>query len=82
MVLPTQLIAIAAFVEMRWLGLIGTIWPVVCYAVSTIPVGVLFLVGFLRAIPRALTEAAAIDGAGVWRQFLDVVLPLSRAPIR
>jgi ABC-type glycerol-3-phosphate transport system permease component len=82
LVLPTQLIVIAAFVEMRWLGLLGTIWPVILfYSVSGIPIGVLFLVGFFRAIPAALTEAAAIDGAGPWRQFLHVVLPLSRAPI-
>jgi len=82
LVLPTQLIVIAAFVEMRWLGLLGTILPVILfYGVSGIPIGVLFLVGFFRAIPDALTEAAAIDGAGTWRQFRDVVLPLARAPI-
>jgi raffinose/stachyose/melibiose transport system permease protein len=82
MVLPTQLIVIAAFVEMRWLGLVGTIWPVIIfYAVTGIPLGVLFLVGFFRAIPAALTDAAAIDGAGSFRQFVDVVLPLARAPI-
>jgi ABC-type glycerol-3-phosphate transport system permease component len=82
MVLPTQLIVIAAFVEMRWLGLIGTVLPVIIlYAVFGIPIGVLFLVGFFRAIPAALTEAAAIDGAGTWRQFVDIVLPLARAPI-
>jgi raffinose/stachyose/melibiose transport system permease protein len=82
LVIPTQLIVIAAFVEMRWLGLIGTIWPVILfYSVSGIPIGVLFLVGFFRAIPDALTEAAAIDGAGPWRQFVQIVLPLARAPI-
>jgi raffinose/stachyose/melibiose transport system permease protein len=82
LVLPTQLIVIAAFVEMRWLGLIGTIVPVIIfYAVLGIPLGVLFLVGFFRAIPAALTEAAAIDGASLWRQFVDIVLPLARAPI-
>jgi raffinose/stachyose/melibiose transport system permease protein len=82
LVLPTQLIVIAAFVEMRWLGLLGTVWPVIIfYGVSGIPLGVLFLVGFFRAIPAALTEAAAIDGASTWRQFADIVLPLARAPI-
>lgn len=82
MVLPTQLVVIAAFVEMRWLGLIGTVIPVILlYAVFGIPIGVLFLVGFFRTIPTALTEAAAIDGAGLWRQFADVVVPLARAPI-
>ncbi|SNR57308.1 carbohydrate ABC transporter permease [Actinomadura mexicana] len=82
MVLPTQLVVIAAFVEMRWLGLVGTVWPVIIlYAVYGLPLGVLLLVGFFRRLPPQLREAAAIDGAGEWRQFLFIVLPLARIPI-
>lgn len=82
MVLPTQLIVIAAFVEMRWLGMIGTVWPVIIiYAVYGLPLGVLLLVGFFRRLPPQLREAAAIDGAGEWRQFFLIVLPLARIPI-
>ncbi|MFB9831681.1 carbohydrate ABC transporter permease [Actinoallomurus acaciae] len=82
MVLPTQLIVIAAFVEMRWLGLVGTVWPVIIiYAVYGLPLGVLLLVGFFRKLPPQLREAAAIDGAGEWRQFFLIVLPLARIPI-
>ncbi|MFK0120854.1 carbohydrate ABC transporter permease [Streptomyces sp. NPDC090994] len=36
---------------------------------------VIFLAG-LRQIPREYYEAAATDGAGVWRQFRSVTLPL------
>jgi len=36
---------------------------------------VLFLAG-LQGVDRALLEAAAVDGAGTWRQFLHVTLPL------
>ena len=32
----------------------------------------------MLGIPRALDEAAEIDGASKWRIFWDVVLPLSR----
>lgn len=82
MVLPTQLIVVAAFVEMRWLGIIGTIWPVIIlYAVYGLPLGILFLTAFFRAVPTEFTDAAAIDGAGRWRQFAQIVLPLSKAPI-
>lgn len=82
LVLPTQLIVIAAFIEMRWLGLVGTIWPMVLlYTASSIPLGVLFLVGFFRTIPAALTEAAELDGASQWTQFVLIVLPLMKAPI-
>lgn len=36
---------------------------------------VIFLAG-LQAIPSSLYEAAAIDGAGRWRRFLNITLPL------
>ena len=35
---------------------------------------VIFLAG-LQSIDRSLYEAAAIDGAGAWRQFLHVTVP-------
>lgn len=39
--------------------------------------GVFFLRQFFQSIPREMEEAAYIDGAGVWRTFFSVVLPLS-----
>jgi raffinose/stachyose/melibiose transport system permease protein len=82
LMIPPQLIIVAVFIEMRELGLLGTIWPLILiYSALAIPLGVLFLVGFFLAIPIQLTEAAAIDGARTWRQFADIVLPLAKAPI-
>ena len=40
--------------------------------------GVFFMRQFFLGLPRELEEAAAIDGAGRFRTFLTVVLPLSR----
>ena len=40
--------------------------------------GVFFLRQFFIGLPQELEEAAALDGAGRWRTFLTVVLPLSR----
>jgi multiple sugar transport system permease protein len=36
------------------------------------------LANYMKTIPRSLTEAARVDGAGVLRQFFGVVLPLCR----
>ena len=36
---------------------------------------VIYLAG-LKGIPKALYEAAAMDGAGAWRSFTSVTLPL------
>ena len=38
---------------------------------------IIFLAG-LQAVPPELHEAAAIDGAGVWRRFRHVTMPLLR----
>ncbi len=40
--------------------------------------GVFFLRQFFIGLPRELEEAALLDGAGPWRIFWSVVLPLSR----
>ena len=36
------------------------------------------LANYMKTIPRSLNEAARVDGAGVWRQYWGVVLPLCR----
>ncbi len=40
--------------------------------------GVFFLRQFFLALPVELEEAAMIDGAGKWRTFLTVIIPLSK----
>jgi multiple sugar transport system permease protein len=39
---------------------------------------VFVLANYMRTIPQELTEAAIMDGAGVWRQYWQVTLPLCR----
>jgi multiple sugar transport system permease protein len=36
------------------------------------------LANYMKTLPGELTEAALVDGAGVWRQFRRIVLPLTR----
>ena len=40
-----------------------------------------FMRQFFQSLPRELEEAAYIDGAGIFRTFWSVVLPLSKGPI-
>ncbi|WP_310605597.1 carbohydrate ABC transporter permease [Anaerosporobacter sp.] len=42
---------------------------------------VVILMNFFRQIPVSLEESAKIDGAGVWRIFLKLILPLSKPAI-
>jgi multiple sugar transport system permease protein len=43
-----------------------------------VPFGVLIFTAFMSGIPDELTAAATIDGAGAWRTFRSVILPVSR----
>jgi multiple sugar transport system permease protein len=36
------------------------------------------LSNYMKVLPNELTEAALVDGAGVWRQFSRIILPLCR----
>src|SRR5690606_34511385 len=60
------------------LGLMNSIWGLILPQVAfALPVTVIILVPFLRAIPKDLEEAAAIDGAGRLAFFFRMVVPLS-----
>ncbi|MGA5700560.1 carbohydrate ABC transporter permease [Peterkaempfera bronchialis] len=39
---------------------------------------VFVLTNFMRALPEEITEAAIVDGAGVWTQYWRITLPLCR----
>ena len=72
----------------HWLRGVGIIWNhrlegdqamilVVIAAVwKQISYNFIFFLAGLQSIPRSLIEAAAIDGAGVWRTFRSITVPL------
>lgn len=75
MLMPFQVTMVSSYLVLDGLGLLDTVWAVILPgAVSTFPV--FLMVRFFAAIPSALTEAAALDGAGPLRTFLHVGLPL------
>jgi len=36
------------------------------------------LSNYMKALPKELTEAALVDGASVWRQYAEIIMPLCR----
>ncbi|XVV14932.1 carbohydrate ABC transporter permease [Actinoplanes sp. CA-131856] len=76
--IPIYITIVPVFVMARSAGvtdsLIGLIGP---YLAFGIPFEVLVLQSFFRQLPDEILEAARIDGAGAWRSFLTIVLPLS-----
>jgi len=45
---------------------------------ATIPFAILVLRAFMIGIPKDLTEAARVDGAGYFRTFRSIIVPVSR----
>ena len=76
--IPIYITIVPVFVMMRSVGatdsLIGLVGP---YLAFGIPFEVLVLQSFFRQLPDEIIEAAKIDGAGPWRIFFTIVLPLS-----
>jgi len=47
----------------------------------SIPFDILILRAFMGSIPKELPEAAYVDGAGDWRTFFSIILPVSKSAI-
>lgn len=68
--------------EMRRLDLAET--PpglIIVYTALYLSVATFFMTGFVRTVPVELEESACIDGAGPWRVYRTIVLPLLRPVI-
>ena len=76
LVMPGIIFLIPNFITIARLGWLGTFQGVIAPGLSGV-FGVFFLRQFFQSIPKELEEAAYIDGAGTWRTFFSVVLPLS-----
>lgn len=75
MMIPTQVTMIPLFVVMNQIGLINHYSSVILPAVFR-PFAVFLLVQQMRTIPLDYMDAARIDGAGIWRIWRQIMLPL------
>ncbi len=74
---PFVLIIIPLFLILKNLHLINSLTGLVMvYVVWSLPFALWMLVGYVRAVPAELEEAAAVDGASKVRTFVSVVAPL------
>ncbi len=73
---------IPLFLLFQYLGLIGTLVPlVITHLVITVPIVVWVMIGYFEGLPGELEEAALMDGATIWQAFVHVAIPLARPGI-
>ncbi|RVV98331.1 ABC transporter permease subunit [Mesobaculum littorinae] len=77
LLLPLEVRIMPSYQVMATLGLLnsytGLIVPLLASATGTF-----FFRQFFKSVPDELLEAARIDGAGPWKFFIDVLVPLSK----
>ncbi|MEU9910888.1 carbohydrate ABC transporter permease [Streptomyces sp. NPDC051001] len=74
---PLVLVIIPLFLVLKNLQLINSLLGLVLvYVVWALPFALWMLVGYVRAVPVELEEAAAVDGAGKLRTLVSVTAPL------
>lgn len=75
LMVPGVVTFVPLFVLTANLGLVNS-YPGLILPFLITPVGVFLMRQFISGLPDELLEAARIDGAGEWRIFLRVVMPL------
>ncbi|PPE66088.1 carbohydrate ABC transporter permease [Caldimonas caldifontis] len=76
--MPMQVVLLPMSQVLGWLGLSTSVWGLVLvHVLAGLPSTTLFFRNYYVGLPDELVKAAMIDGAGFWRIFWRIVLPLS-----
>ena len=81
LMIPPQVSLIPNFIIFKYLGLIGTQWPLILPAFWGGAFGTFLLRQYFLTIPRDLVDAARMDGASLFDIFWRVYMPLSKPAV-
>ncbi len=76
LMIPPQITIIPRYILFDWMGVINTHWSLFFTGLFSV-IGVFMMRQYFMQLPGELAEAAAIDGAGLYRTFLQVYAPLA-----
>jgi multiple sugar transport system permease protein len=77
LVIPAQVAMLPLFLMLKQIGLINTWWGVIVPGMASV-FGIFLIRQYALSIPESLLEAARIDGAGEFKIYWLVVLPVCR----
>ena len=81
MMVPYAALMMPQFRVFMAIGMFDTLWPLILPGFFGNVSMLFFLVQYMRGIPNAYFEAARIDGAGHFKCFIAVMLPLVKTAI-
>ena len=80
--LPVQVVIIPIFFQLKSFGLIDTLTGVTLVSVGlALPFSVFLMRNTFRDVPKELRESAQVDGAGEWKTYFRIMLPLAKPGI-
>ena len=80
MLMPYQVTLVPNYLVSDWLNLLDTNWAIWLPGIFS-PFAVFLLTKFMRRIPESCIEAAKIDGAGEWKIYTKICMPLCKGAI-
>jgi len=81
LLVPPIFTSLPNFILVKSLGLLNTLPGMILPTFLMTPFAIFFLRQFFLGISREIEESAALDGAGPWRTFFRIILPMSTAPV-
>ncbi|MCD6239789.1 MAG: carbohydrate ABC transporter permease [Thermotogae bacterium] len=78
MMIPTQVTIVPLYIMIAKMHMVDTYWGLILPGIAA-PVGVFLMRQFMLSLPTELLDAAKIDGAGEFRIFMSIVLPMSKS---
>ena len=78
---PSFMGMIAVYLLMTQFNLINHLWGLILIYSAGAPMGYLTQKGFFDTIPKAIDEAARIDGSKEWHTFNRIILPIMKPAV-
>lgn len=76
--MPMQVVLLPMSQVLGWLGIANSVWGLVLvHVIAGLASTTLFFRNYYVGLPDELVKAAMLDGAGFWRIFWRIILPLS-----
>jgi len=80
MLMPYQVTLVPNYLVSEWLGILDSYWAIWLPGIFS-PFAVYLLTKYMKRIPVSMIEAAQIDGAGEWKVFTKICMPLCKGAI-
>ncbi|OZM83484.1 carbohydrate ABC transporter permease [Pseudonocardia sp. MH-G8] len=82
LMVPTEVIVVPLYFDLRTFGLTNTFWAIALPQVAqSLAFGTFWMRAYFRSRPQSLIEAGRLDGAGSWRILWQILVPPGRPAI-